>query len=385
MRNSGIPAPLQAAKQSGKRLIGCFPPYPPLELFHAMGLVPIVLWGLKGVVRGSSESDKHLQPYVCSVARHLMEFLLSGGGDLIDGLWMYNACDTLRNLPEILTREFSASGRNIPVFRTHIPMAPPRQTDSGQYFENEIRSLIGSIHGHFGASLSEEAFKASLGLYNRTRKLALEAEQRVAKGLLGFTGFTRVMQEGWLMPVEEHMAALEALLDSCGNQPETARNNGGSSGVLVSGILPPPELIISAIESSGLTVVGNDIASLRRSYSDIHDTPTDPVGYYKKFYYGHYPCPTLLYMGDSRFERLMNLIRRNDARGVVFVGEKFCEYEYFEFPYMQNRLREKGIHSLTIEVATNDASHTSAQISRIEAFAEMIHAMPHSQSPRIPL
>jgi benzoyl-CoA reductase/2-hydroxyglutaryl-CoA dehydratase subunit BcrC/BadD/HgdB len=240
------------------------------------------------------------------------------------------------------------------------------------YFENEIRSLIGSIREIFGASLSAEAFKASLALYNRMRQLALEAEQRVAKGFLGFLDFTRVMQDGWLMPVEDHVVALESLLDTCGHQPEMARNNCGSPGVVVSGILPPSEMIISAIESSGLAVVGNDIAAMRRSYADIHDTPTDPMGYYKRFYSDHYPCPTLLYRGDSRFEALMSLIDQSNARGVIFLGEKFCEYEYFEFPYIEKRLKENGILTLMIETAIDDASHTSAHIARIEAFSEMI-------------
>ena len=48
---------LRAIKQKGKHVIGCFPLYPPLELFHAMGFVPVVLWGLKGIVRPTTESD----------------------------------------------------------------------------------------------------------------------------------------------------------------------------------------------------------------------------------------------------------------------------------------------------------------------------------------
>jgi benzoyl-CoA reductase/2-hydroxyglutaryl-CoA dehydratase subunit BcrC/BadD/HgdB len=374
---------LQTLKRQGKPIIGCFPLYPPLELFHAMGLIPIVLWGLREIVRETPESDEHLQPYVCSVARHLTEFLFSEGRDLIDGLWMYNACDTLRNLPEIFMPEFFASGRNVPVFRMHIPMAPPQQTDSNLYFENEIRSMIESIQGHFGLNLSMEAFQCSQALYNRMRKLSLEAEQRVAERHLSFLAFARVMLNGWMMPVEEHIAALEFMLNTCKDRTENSKKHDDTPGVIISGILPPPESIITAIENFGLAVAGNDIAALRRSYNDIDDSPANPAGYYKRFYYGHYPCPTLLYKGDSRFEKLMNLIGRSGARGVIFAGEKFCEYEYFEFPYIEKRLREKGIYSLTIEVAIDDASHTSAQISRIEAFAEMIHTMPHSKPPII--
>lgn len=372
MRKIDILDRLRTLKQTGKKIIGCFPLYPPLELFHAMGLVPVVLWGVRGLGLGTCESDQHLQPYVCSVGRNLTEFLLTEGRDLMDGIFMYNACDTLRNLPEIFTHEFQASGRNVPLIRMHIPMAPQQQTDSVAYLENEIRSVIRSIQDHFGAPFSVDGFNASLTLYNRMRKLALEAEQGVAEGRLGFRDFTRVMQDGWLMPVEEHIAVLESLMDTCKQRPECATSNDDPPGVIVSGILPPPASIISAIESSGLRVSGNDIAVLRRSYANIHEGPSEPVGYYQGVYLNHYPCPTLLYTGDRRMKQLLDLVCINSARGVIFVGEKFCEYEYFEFPYMEKKLREKGIQSLMIEIAMEDELHTSGHLEKIEAFAEMI-------------
>jgi benzoyl-CoA reductase/2-hydroxyglutaryl-CoA dehydratase subunit BcrC/BadD/HgdB len=363
---------LHKVKQAGKPVIGCFPLYPPLELLHAMGFTPVVLWGLKAFARETPQSDRHLQPYVCSVARHLTEFLLSEGRALIDGILMYNACDTLRNLPEIIAREFSVSGQMFPVIRMHIPMAPQQQTDSIGYFENEILSMIRSLQEHFRATLPAGAFEFSLGLYNQMRNRALEAEQRVADGRLRFLDFVRVMQAGWLSTVEDHLAALEALLDTDADRPGNGFGSEVGPGIIVSGILPPPESIILAMESVGLRVVGNDIASLRRSYGDLHDSPADPAGYYKQFYFAHYPCPTLLYRGDSRFEALMSLIGQSNARGVIFFGEKFCEYEYFEFPYLERRLKENGILSLMIEMSIDDTSHTSTHIARIEAFSEMI-------------
>ena len=48
-------------KKAGKSVIGCFPLYPPLEIFTAMDLLPVVLWGLKADRPDFSESDKHVQ------------------------------------------------------------------------------------------------------------------------------------------------------------------------------------------------------------------------------------------------------------------------------------------------------------------------------------
>ncbi len=152
-------------KERGGVALGCSPLYPPLELFHSMGLTPVVLWGLKDSVENTYNSDRHLQNYTCSVARYLTELVLSDGGALFDGLFMYNACDTLRNLPEILKWGLKDAGGKAPIFRAHIPAVPLNQTDTSEYLKNEILNLIRELEEAFGTSFSEEKFRQSIGLY----------------------------------------------------------------------------------------------------------------------------------------------------------------------------------------------------------------------------
>ena len=70
----------------------------------------------------------------------------------------------------------------------------------------------------------------------------------------------------------------------------------------------------------------------------------------------------------------MNLVDRSGARGVIFSGEKFCEYEYFEFPFLEKCLREKGIPTLFLEFGVDDDRNVSAYTTRVEAFAEILNA-----------
>jgi benzoyl-CoA reductase/2-hydroxyglutaryl-CoA dehydratase subunit BcrC/BadD/HgdB len=72
---------LATLKNNGRPVIACFPLYPPLALFHSMGLTPVVIWGLRGHVAGTEASDRHLPSYTCSVARHMTEFILSDARD----------------------------------------------------------------------------------------------------------------------------------------------------------------------------------------------------------------------------------------------------------------------------------------------------------------
>jgi benzoyl-CoA reductase/2-hydroxyglutaryl-CoA dehydratase subunit BcrC/BadD/HgdB len=154
---------------------------------------------------------------------------------------------------------------------------------------------------------------------------------------------------------------------------DSSKNNIHPGGVILSGILPPPPGVSKAIENANLRIFGNDIAMLSRSFYRTPEPTEDPEEYYQSFYQYHYPCPTLHHTADRRMETLMELITERSAKGVIFIGEKFCEYEYFEMPYLEKRLKEQGLKTLFLEISMDDNEHIEAFNTRIEAFAELIH------------
>lgn len=353
-------------KNSGKPVIGCFPLYPPVEIFTSMGLVPVVLWNLEDKVHGLEESDSHIQPYCCGIARKLAQFILSATGACLDGIFSYNACDTLRNLPEILSSANAESGRTIPMLRMHIPQVNREHTNPESYLKNEVRSLLENIEKAYGLTFSPESFKRSTILYAGLRKLCLEAEGLVAKGLLRFSSFCETVLSGYFLPLEEQFANLEKLLQEAQKNPVTEK-----ARVIVSGIMPPPMPVIRAMENAGLLVVANDIAGLRRSYGYSPEPSYDPYAYFADFFAAHFPCTTLLYQSDRRLDTFMELVETSMAEGVIFSCEKFCEYEYLEFPFLEQKLREKGIPCLRLEFGADDAQNTEGYSTRVEAFAEL--------------
>ena len=359
-------------KQDGKKLLGCFPLYPPLELFYAMDITPVVLWGLRGTVNNMAESDRHLQNYTCSVARQLTEFVLSADNGLFDALFMYNACDTLRNLPEIIETGLSEKNRSLPLIRVHIPMVLPDQTDASAYFKNEIHHLIGELEALFDVSYTDRGFVEAVKKFRHIRNLTAQAENGVAEGRLSFLDFSQTLHQCGFSSVDDQINILDALIDQFTAKSICSAQTKNGNRVILSGILPPPASVITAIEAAGLRVVGNDIASLGRSYASMPEIREDPAAYFLDFYYQHFPCPTLLYTGDRRITSLMSLVEKTGAAGVIFVGEKFCEYEYFEFPYLSEKLKDKGIKTLEIEIAAEDDAQTSAHDARIAAFAELL-------------
>ncbi|MRR36420.1 2-hydroxyacyl-CoA dehydratase, partial [bacterium] len=324
-------------RNDGRRIIGCFPLYPPLELLHSLGFTPVVLWGLRDSLHEVPLSDRHLQTYACSVGRCLTEFVLRHGGELFDGMVMYNACDTLRNLPEILERGLSEQGCELPLFRLHIPAAPPGQTDSTGYFRDRVHRFIRDLEKTFRVSFSAGSFRNSVELYRRQRECSGRLQGLVSQGRLKFGEFCDLMLAGSFIPVEDHLAMLEAAEEKGRAVPESGRE---SQRVIVSGILPPPPGIIDCIEASGMRVADNDIAMFRRSYGYTPSSAHEPAEYYMDLFGNHYPCTTILHAGDARIEELRKTAREGNIRGFIFIGEKFCEYEYFEVPFLRKILEE---------------------------------------------
>jgi benzoyl-CoA reductase/2-hydroxyglutaryl-CoA dehydratase subunit BcrC/BadD/HgdB len=358
-------------KDQGRKVIGCFPLYPPLELFHSLGLVPVTLWDIKDSISRVEKSDQHLQTYTCSVARRLMEFLLSESSTALDGLFMYNACDTLRNLPEIVSCGLADSGRSLPIFKIHIPMVPRKQTESRAYLRFRIEALIHELEKSYQVTFSIERFRQSVALYREMRKLCKALETLVANRCMDYDEFSRVIRDGWFVPAEDQLLALQKILQERPfvreNVPVTARRR-----IVVSGIHPPPQSIIRAFENAGLTIAGNDIASQNRALFYTPAVVDDPADYYLDFYHQHYPCTTLLYTADRRVAAIRELILSTGAQGVVFIGEKFCEFEYFEIPHLEKILKDMEVPTLFLEVSIDDDEHSETYVTRIETFAELM-------------
>jgi benzoyl-CoA reductase/2-hydroxyglutaryl-CoA dehydratase subunit BcrC/BadD/HgdB len=79
----------------------------------------------------------------------------------------------------------------------------------------------------------------------------------------------------------------------------------------------------------------------------------------------------LLYTADNRLDHLLALIDSTGATGVIFLGEKFCEYEYFEFPFIEKQLKERGINVLALETSIDAVDSIAPVQNRIDAFAEL--------------
>jgi benzoyl-CoA reductase/2-hydroxyglutaryl-CoA dehydratase subunit BcrC/BadD/HgdB len=297
--------------------------------------------------------------------------VLSDYRKYLDGIFMYNACDTLRNFPEILQNGLKRKEVNIPILKIHIPMVKQDTEYVKNYFWTEITNLIREIEDYFGVKFQEDKFQESIQLYNKMRKLCIEYDNLSGEGKVSFSEVAETIQDNYFLPVEKQISNLERSINHA-KLDEFIGNKSEEKRIILSGIVPPPKNIIKFMENSGLLIVGNDISSLSRFYSYVPKISKNPGKFYWDFYRNHIPCTTLHYSADERIEYLINYIKRTNAIGHIFIAEKFCEYELFEYPYLEKKLNDAGISSLSLEFSLDDYNNVETYKTRIEAFSELL-------------
>lgn len=356
------------------KYVACFPLYPPLELFHSMGLEPIVLWGVTSKIDSLTESDRHVQSYACSIARQLVQCVLSENALEFEGIFTYNACDTLRNIPEILVYALKENEKILPWYRVHIPMRSHESDYVQDYLQNEFKNLIRKLENQTGEKFSLESFRNSVNLHDELRALLIKIETLVAEGKASFAAYIKTLFSHHFEPLTEKLEILRAFEEELDSLDKKIPNTG-TKNIMLSGIMPPSLEIIKEIENSGFRIVGNDLGPLTRSNLFLEEIGrfNSPEEYYSQFYKHHFPCTTLLYTAEKRFKVLGDLMAEKHAEGIIFVGEKFCEYEYFEFPAMETYFKEKGFKVLPLELSQVEGSENNFQAikTRIETFSEM--------------
>lgn len=143
-----------------------------------------------------------------------------------------------------------------------------------------------------------------------------------------------------------------------------------SKRVYVIGSFLANENIVKIMEDSGLTIVGDDLPEIGRlAFYEPVSTRGDLYRNVAKSILAMRKSPTEDQFQDV-CDRDVNEIRNREAKGVIFVTQKYCEaYDYF-FYRMKNRLDKIGIPS--IQIPLSDSQDEGRSRLQIEAFADMM-------------
>jgi len=361
---STLPNPeIDRWKSRGRRVIGTVCSDIPEEVIHAAGMLPLRVRAPK--LEDTSMGDAHLHVFNCSYSRSVLEALLRGDLNFLDGFVTTNTCDHMLRLAGELKDK-----SNMPLVH-YFSMVHTFNEAAKGWFASEVQGLIDAIDKFLGVNITKEDLRHSIRVYNKTRELLarLDALRKNDPPALSGAEHMQIVLAGMSIPREVLNEKLEGLL------PELQDRQSGEPGrprlLVVGGACDVPEFI-RFIEERGANIVADGLCFGMRNYrGSIDESVEDPLGAIVERYTSREPCPAVINGFDSTFEVLKEVISEWRIDGIVCARLKFCDHWAGRRKMLTDRLRVDGVPLLDLEREYNTAG--SGQIgTRVQAFLEML-------------
>ena len=239
----------------GGRVAAVLPIHYPRALLRAFDILPVEVWGPPQV--DATRGHAHLQPYVCSIARNALAYLLNGGLDLADMIVVPHACDTLQGFASILI-DFVHPVQ--PVLPIYLPRG--RRESDLVFLVDEFKSLYQQLAEITGRTPSKAELTDCIRREEEADARLLDMyRNRAAFMQMDFYGLVRSRE---YLPAETFVEIVDANLHG---RPKT----GGYAGlpqpkipIILSGIVPEPMVVFDALGGMNAAVVADDFAGCGR-------------------------------------------------------------------------------------------------------------------------
>lgn len=350
------------------RAFGYLCSYVPEELIHAAGFTPVRIMPSASPV---TRADAHLQSYTCGLARSCLDQAIAGNLDFLSGVLFAHSCDTMQGLADIWRARFP----NIFVDAIAAPVA--LDTPHAQpYWVAELHRLANAVERHFSVTITEDALRASIRLYNRRRR---DLADYVARDSITAVERFEVMNAALVAPPEE-FGRSQGGSEERGGIPRNSWSDGEVGSVADSRV--PIILVGSTIDELtlpqlldelGARVVADDVCNGSRYYETLAAEDGDPFQALAERALYRAPCPCKHRSLDARVDRLVSLTKSHEARGVVFCLKKFCDPHAWDYVPLSAALARMEIPTLLLEM--EQAAPVGQLRVRVEAFLEMLSGL----------
>ncbi|MBW2559023.1 MAG: 2-hydroxyacyl-CoA dehydratase [Deltaproteobacteria bacterium] len=350
-------------KNSGKKILGYVCSYTPEEIILAAGIHPVRLFGTEGNI---ALADAHLQSYTCSLARGVLEGALSGELDYLDGMIFPHTCDTIQRLSDIwrLNTDFG--------FFSDVVLPVKLDTESArEYMEDVLRKFRSDLEEGMGVTITDGALEKSIEKYNRIRGcLKTIYELRSADpGILTGADVYAIVKGSMIMDRDYLLERLPEVIEMLRDR-KPSTDMGKKRIALTGSICNQPD-IYTIIEKSGGVVVWDDLCTGSRYFEGLTDTNGDPVAAIANRYIERQICPAKHMSNTSRGDCIVEMVRKNNVQGVIFLLLKFCDPHDFDYPYIKGFLDREDIPSMLLEI--EDQLPSEGQLmTRFETFIHML-------------
>ncbi len=355
-------------KESNRILVGFMPVYFPRELVHAAGGLAIGILGTgdrKQIIKG----DAFYQSYICHIPRGIIELVLDGNLDGIDGFVFPSICDVIRNLSGMF--KVLSKGK----FVKYLDYPQNFSDDiGGTFYINELKLILSEIKKLNGVEVTDENLWKSIELYNKNRKLIediYELKQQYP-WRISTENLYYILRAGMVIPVEEHNDMLINVLDSisseCGEPMDNIR-------VIITGSFceQPPIGLIKTIEMAGCYIVDDDLLSgMRWIQGNIENDNNNPIEALSNAYLNKSRYSASVYsLGSSKGKNLVELAKKRNADGIIFAAPSFCDPALFDVPVLHKECDASGLRHISFQYSENTGQYKVIK-EQVGAFSDSI-------------
>ncbi len=352
--------PVKRWRKQGGKVLGHFQVYFPEEIAHAAGMLPVKM---RGASMEATHADSHFGSYLCSILKTSLELQLGKTVDL-DFFVSHPICDAARNLAAIFGRN-----NDYPCQILYLPQNP-NSSHSSTYLRGEYDRMKREIEAVTGTSVTEDALRNSISVFNKNRALMRELYEikRETPWKIAAEDAYALIASAAMMPREEHNEMLEALLPQI--KARDTKQQDRIRLVFEGAFCEQPPLDLVRMLGRTSYVVDDDFMIGLRYLTEDVPLEGDPLfslaeSYIERSTYS----PVQHDLRKLKEDMLLERIKNSSAEAVVIAAAKMCEPGLEEQVAYTNALDKENIPYFVSEFEENMTSFEHLEL-QLETFVE---------------
>lgn len=358
-------------KAEGKKIIGYFCIYPPVEMMTALEMVPFRILG--DMQEPITEADAYLPTVVCPFLRSCFDIGLKGRYEFFDGFVGVHVCDQCEKLAHLWTYYIKHP-------YTHFIDIPHTVHDASfEFFEAELNTFRKTLERFAGKELSHERLQGAISSHNEQRALVrgLYELRKPDPPLLSGTENLEIMVALMSIPVEEGNELLREVIAEVQERKDGPQKQ--SARLLIWGTPIDNVALLEMIEGCGSNVVMDDTCVGTRFYGPDVKPSENLLQGIAHHYLKDTRCPRTFrettgnYGADleNRFDYLKGYAKGWNVNGVILQAIKYCDTHGFDVPAVKDYLEGLGLPVLFLEHEYSMVALAPLR-TRVQAFLELM-------------
>ena len=359
---------LQQAKEAGKKVVGQYCIYSPLEIALAAGAIPVSLCGTKN--DSIPVAETMLPRSLCPLIKSSFGFALQDSCPYLaasDIVVADTTCDGKKKMYELM-KEFKN------VYIMELPNS--QREDSLELWTKEIIRFKEYLEKKFDVEITDEAVLEAVKEENKVRKVMKDLYHVMALDPAPIKGgdlFKVLYGSGFKFDRKAIPAEIEAMREKIEKEYEEGKRLDKMPRILITGcpIGGATEKVIRAVEDNGGVVVAFENCNGAKSFDKLVDEENPDVYDALARRYLNIGC-SVMTPNPNRLDLLDRLIDEFKVDGVVEMTLQACHTYNVESLAIRKFVNEKkGIPYINVETDYSQADIGQLN-TRIAAFIEML-------------